>query len=253
MSRAVSQAAAAVRSQQPWHECRLWRPCPGVRYASNVAMTETRFDVLFLNPQLRCPPNPRYGAKLNGFYASPIHHFEGKLWQMRVLRDAQGQHYAFPVIINTGGSAYNMPIFCDSVLKKFLPNFDRVTWHRHTSPYVAFPTPLGDSFNIALTAWDDLRAKEIPEEDEMVYNLIGHELAEVIVACQVIAQLVSDQEFSDDIIDAMIRGAILKPFLHVGAGKDFVIREVNAMVSGMGLPWDTAALPIPDSLFADSE
>ena len=71
----------------------------------------------------------------------------GKNWQLRSLKDGHGCFFIVPVIVNTGGSAYNRPIVSDILLKHFIPKFDRAIWgEKSTKGKIHLPTPLGDIF-----------------------------------------------------------------------------------------------------------
>ena len=79
-----------------------------------MPMTETSLDVRFLNHSLRPPLNELYLKETKAFYASKIHFFNGNNWQLRTLI-ANGKHYIVPIIVNTGGIAFNRPVFADFV------------------------------------------------------------------------------------------------------------------------------------------
>ncbi|CAE7473940.1 unnamed protein product, partial [Symbiodinium microadriaticum] len=155
-------------------------------------MTETCLDVLLLSPHLLRPPiSQLYLRETTGFYASRVHYFKGKNWQLRSLKDGHGCFFIVPVIVNTGGSAYNRPIISDILLKHFIPKFNRAIWgEKSTKGKIHFPTPLGDNFNLGAQGWNDAREKELDnmaKEEAIMYNLIGHELADVIVECNQLA------------------------------------------------------------------
>ena len=132
-----------------------------LKMCSGGVMTETRLDVLLLSPHLRPKASKLYLREMNAFYCSRIHYFRGKNWQLRSVKDKNGRFFVAPVIINTGGSAYNRPIFSDVLLKRFIPSFDRSIWcEKHSRGIIHFPTPLGDDFNLFAQGWDDVRVKD---------------------------------------------------------------------------------------------
>ena len=132
-----------------------------LKMCSGGVMTETRLDVLLLTPHLRPQASKLYLREMNAFYCSRIHFFRGKNWQLRSVKDKNGRFFVAPVIINTGGSAYNRPIFSDVLLKRFVPSFDRSIWcEKHSRGIIHFPTPLGDDFNLFAQGWDDVRVKD---------------------------------------------------------------------------------------------
>ena len=132
-----------------------------LKMCSGGVMTETRLDVLLLTPHLRPEASKLYLREMNAFYCSRIHYFRGKNWQLRSVKDKNGRFFVAPVIINTGGSAYNRPIFSDVLLKRFIPSFDRSIWFaKHSRGIIHFPTPLGDDFNLFAQGWDNVRVKD---------------------------------------------------------------------------------------------
>ena len=128
---------------------------------SGGVMTETRLDVLLFNPQLKPPIGKFYLHETTSFYASRIHFFKGKNWQLRSLKDGDGRFFIMPIIVNTGGSAYNRPIISHVLLKHFIPQFDRaIWWEKSTKNKIHLPTPLGDDFNLGAQGWDDEGEKD---------------------------------------------------------------------------------------------
>ncbi|CAE7813901.1 unnamed protein product, partial [Symbiodinium necroappetens] len=231
---------------------------PAERRAADqgMPMTETRLDVLFLNFLLHPPANNRYLAEVNQFYVSRIHTFGGNCWQLRTLRSSSGTRRIVPIIVNTGDSAYNMPIFNERVRSFFLPDYNKRKgmkgdWRgRRTTDAVQFPTPLGDGISIASGEWDTERAEEIyTHEEGVIYNLVGHELAKVIDECDGLARnlkgLVEDgksqsfiQEFREEAVKQTAKG-----FAAHGATVSTIEREVSSMLMDDMMPWDGNALP----------
>ncbi|CAE7265847.1 unnamed protein product [Symbiodinium sp. CCMP2456] len=183
----------------------------------------------------------------------------GKNWQLRSLKDGHGCFFIVPVIVNTGGSAYNRPIVSDILLKHFIPKFDRAIWgEKSTKGKIHLPTPLGDNFNLGAQGWNDAREKELhnmAKEEAIMYNLIGHELADVIVACNELARNLQAMrerkkredylhEYYSDTVEETARG-----FKHVGATVDGIKREVESMMLDPMTDWGKSSLPVPAHLW----
>eukprot|EP00434_Breviolum_minutum_P034927 symbB.v1.2.030917.t1/scaffold3532.1/size54609/3 len=230
-----------------------------LKMCSGGVMTETRLDVLLLTPHLRPKASKLYLREMNAFYCSRIHYFRGKNWQLRSVKDKNGRFFVAPVIINTGGSAYNRPIFSDVLLKRFIPSFDRSIWcEKHSRGIIHFPTPLGDDFNLFAQGWDDVRVKEFdgrPEEETVMYNLVGHELADLIVACNELARNVlvlkargKDEDFLHDYFESTVLVTV-EGFRDVGATEQGIRREVQSMMLDPMTDWNSSSLPVPDQLW----
>ena len=230
-----------------------------LKMCSGGVMTETRLDVLLLSPHLRPQASKLYLREMNAFYCSRIHYFRGKNWQLRSVKDKNGRFFVAPVIINTGGSAYDRPIFSDVLLKRFIPSFDRSIWfEKHSRGIIHFPTPLGDDFNLFAQGWDDVRVKEFdgrPEEETVMYNLVGHELAEVIVVCDGLAGVVlglraegEDEDVLHRYFESTVRMKVQR-FRDVGATEQGIRREVQSMMLDPMTDWNSSSLPVPDQLW----
>ena len=227
-------------------------------------MTETRVEVLFLNPSLCCPDHQDYGKECNEFFASTIFRFSGKLWQLRTVikKDAEkkkDKYFLFPFVINTGGSAWNRPIMSDEALQCMDKAFSRTAPERAKCGIV-MPTPLGDMIDPTQQVWDDDRkANTAYTKCPVKYNLVGHELAGAI---DVINALVMWRRLTDDAADGphLDPDAVLAYDLHRAAKthahdlhlNDGVLytlmrREASAM-SSSGSEWTEDKLPIPNSL-----
>ncbi|CAE7593524.1 PKD2, partial [Symbiodinium necroappetens] len=226
-----------------------------------MPMTETSLDVLFLNHSLRPPLNELYLKETKAFYASKIHFFNGKHWQLRTLT-ANEKHYIVPILVNTGGIAYNRPIFADFVQMHFLPNYQRSMWHGHTKRHVQIPTPLGDGMSID-QVWPGGGGNRFGTEEELrkpssiAFNLVGHELAEVIVECNgLVGNLESmtergrPREYLQEVRQDMIQ-ATAERFAKQGATVDTIEREISAMSADPMTTWDEASLPVPDELWVN--
>lgn len=225
-------------------------------------MTEMHLDALFRNPQLRCPSSDKYGEPLLDFFASPLYRFHGQTWQLRTLQaeDKNSRlHRVFPVAINTGGSSFNRPIFTDAVRKMFMKDYDRVTWHQRSTNFVSFPTPLGDDFDIAQHHWDSEREKDIKGQDALVYNFVGHQLAEIITGCNFLVCALRMQAADNESAkstewyrDVLVRN-LVKNFAALGCRAEYVNREVDSMLRvPPELKWSDKELPVPKALWMEA-
>lgn len=139
--------------------------------------------ILTMNPQI-CPPvNHLYGCEVSDFVVSPIFNFNGKPWQLRSFR-ISGKFYLLPVLINTGGSTWNKPIFHDNVMKRF--NLDRkriVNRDRDHSDLFEVISPLGKISRPLEELWPETHRVMVDvHEKDLRFNLFGHELAQVFVS-----------------------------------------------------------------------
>ena len=94
-----------------------------------------------------------------------------------------------------------------------------------------------------------------PEEETVMYNLVGHELAEVIVACNELARDVlvmraegEDENFLHRYFESTIRTKV-QGFRHVGATEQGIRREVQSMMLDPMTEWNSSSLPVPDQLW----
>mmetsp|Transcript_61750 Transcript_61750/g.147318 ORF Transcript_61750/g.147318 Transcript_61750/m.147318 type:complete len:267 (+) Transcript_61750:249-1049(+) len=231
----------------------------------NEAMTKTRLDVLFMSPHLVCPPNKQYGQLLSDFYCSRIHKFgdvnDGKLWQIRCLKKEE-KYYAFPIILNTGGTAYNKPILADPVLARLGVTRGSTMERVALQQGLVFPTPLGDEIDPMHQDWDSERKKEITnDENGMRYNLVGHSLAQIIVALNELAgnvlkftQMGEEREFIDKYVARTLKATVDR-YAEVGAKEEYLQRELDCMLTDVNedgvsvLPWTTSHLPVPSKLW----
>ncbi|CAE7845680.1 unnamed protein product, partial [Symbiodinium necroappetens] len=192
--------------------------------------------------------------------------------------DGHGCFFIVPVIVNTGGSAYNRPIISDILLKHFIPKFDRAIWgEKSTKGKIHLPTPLGDNFNLGAQGWNDAREKDcclhvfqgiwlefpnlhleldnIAKEEAIMYNLVGHELADVIVVCnhlasvlQVLREGKKGEDFLHEYYNLTVE-ATARGFKHVGATADGIKREVESMMLDPMTDWGKSSLPVPAHLW----
>ena len=93
------------------------------------------------------------------------------------------------------------------------------------------------------------------KEEAIMYNLMGHELADVIVACNELARNLQAMrerkkredylhEYYNDTVEATASG-----FKHVGATADGIKREVESMMLDPMTDWGKSSLPVPAHLW----
>ena len=94
-----------------------------------------------------------------------------------------------------------------------------------------------------------------PEEETVMYNLVGHELADVIVLCDGLAGDVlglraegEDEDFLRRFYEKAIRTKVQR-FRHVGATEQGIRREVQSMMLDPMTDWNSSSLPVPDQLW----
>ena len=94
-----------------------------------------------------------------------------------------------------------------------------------------------------------------PEEETVMYNLVGHELADVIVECHGLAGNVlglraegEDEDFLRRFYEKAIRMTVQR-FRDVGATEQGIRREVQSMMLDPMTDWNSSSLPVPDQLW----
>ena len=92
-------------------------------------------------------------------------------------------------------------------------------------------------------------------KEAIMYNLVGHELADVIVECDGLARNLQGMrerkkredylhELYNDMVEETARG-----FKHVGATVDGIKREVESMMLDPMTDWGESSLPVPARLW----
>ena len=94
-----------------------------------------------------------------------------------------------------------------------------------------------------------------PEEETVMYNLVGHELAKLIEECDGLAGDVlgmkAEGEDEDNIkwfYEKAIRMKVQR-FRDVGATEQGIRREVQSMMLDPMTDWNSSSLPVPDQLW----
>ena len=94
-----------------------------------------------------------------------------------------------------------------------------------------------------------------PEEETVMYNLVGHELAKLIVGCDELARNVlglkaegEDDEVLHRYFERTIRMTV-QGFRDVGATEQGIRREVQSMMLDPMTDWNSSSLPVPDQLW----
>ena len=222
---------------------------------------QTSLDVLLLNAHL-CPPvNALYGTTSPQFVLSRIHHFGGKLWQLRSVRVwGQACYHVLPFVINTGGSSWDTPIIGDPALRTLGIGRDdvrvvtrqslRVCNHclspdRVHDDVFELPNPIGRIRQPLALEWDRQRTDNglrMGTYDERM-NLIGHELAECIVCANMVVKQVVAQHLTREAAVDGLRAA----FEDLGSTHEAAAREIDALLcapsASLGL-WTADTLPL---------
>ena len=94
-----------------------------------------------------------------------------------------------------------------------------------------------------------------PEEETVMYNLVGHELAKLIEECDGLAGNVlglraegEDEDFLRRFYEKAIRMTVQR-FRDVGATEQSIRREVQSMMLDPMTDWNSSSLPVPDQLW----
>ena len=94
-----------------------------------------------------------------------------------------------------------------------------------------------------------------PEEETVMYNLVGHELAKLIVGCDELARNVlglKAEGEDDDVLHRYFERTIrmtVQGFRDVGATEQGIRREVQSMMLDPMTDWNSSSLPVPDQLW----
>ena len=93
------------------------------------------------------------------------------------------------------------------------------------------------------------------KEEAIMYNLVGHELADVIVACSELAgnlQGMRQRKKREDFLHEYYQETVeetAERFKHVGATADGIKREVESMMLDPMTHWGKSSLPVPAHLW----
>ena len=90
-----------------------------------------------------------------------------------------------------------------------------------------------------------------PEEETVMYNLVGHELAQLIEECNGLAVLKArgkDEDFLHDYFESTVLVTV-EGFRDVGATEQGIRREVQSMMLDPMTDWNSSSLPVPDQLW----
>jgi hypothetical protein len=215
-----------------------------------VVGTSLKFS--FVNRRLVCPKNRLYGAKVKGFVVSKIHHFseikgQGNLWQLRSVQVGM-DWFILPFILNTGGSPWNKPIISRQAMNKIgLEYVDKKTINsvENHSHLLRMPTPLGIIPSPLDFDWDEFRKDEIEDED-LSFNLVGQELAEILLTINAMNSIDMPAHVRN-----RISHQIAAEFEHVGATFESIEKEFDAMNSSRksGNTWTSESLPFDNNIF----
>ena len=93
------------------------------------------------------------------------------------------------------------------------------------------------------------------KEEAIMYNLVGHELADVIVECHGLAgnlQSMRERNKREDYLHEYYNDTVeatAERFKHVGATADGIKREVESMLLDPMTHWGKSSLPVPAHLW----
>ena len=93
------------------------------------------------------------------------------------------------------------------------------------------------------------------KEEAIMYNLVGHELADVIVECHGLAgnlQGMRQRKKREDYLHELYNDIVeetAERFKHVGATTDGIKREVESMMLDPMTHWGKSSLPVPAHLW----
>ena len=94
-----------------------------------------------------------------------------------------------------------------------------------------------------------------PEEETVMYNLVGHELAKLIDGCDELARDVlgmkaegEDEDFLRRYFERTVQMKV-QGFRDVGATEQGIRREVQSMMLDPMTDWNSSSLPVPDQLW----
>ena len=94
-----------------------------------------------------------------------------------------------------------------------------------------------------------------PEEETVMYNLVGHELAKLIEECDGLAGDVlgmkargEDEDFLRRYFESTVQMKVQR-FRDVGATEQGIRREVQSMMLDPMTDWNSSSLPVPDQLW----
>ena len=94
-----------------------------------------------------------------------------------------------------------------------------------------------------------------PEEETVMYNLVGHELAQLIEECNGLAGDVlgmkargEDEDFLRRYFESTVQMKVQR-FRDVGATEQGIRREVQSMMLDPMTDWNSSSLPVPDQLW----
>ena len=149
-------------------------------------------EIMFLNPTFKPLMSPEYGLPAKGFFVSSIQSSNGKLWQLRTITFRQ-TYFVVPFIINGGGICATQPILGSPMVKRIGAD------HSNPCKDLIVDSPIGNL--CTFSSWDNDRNEDVKRADDgVLYNLIGHGLADLLQKIDVLAGQVLDGEQSVDSI-----------------------------------------------------
>lgn len=176
-----------------------------------------------MNPVFKPIFSDEYGKRATTFFVSPICNFQGKLWQLRTVR-YRGAYYVAPFIINGGAVSATQPIVSKSLISFIGAE------HSNVDKSFAVDTSLG-----ALTTfseWDYECEKDVTAApDALMFNLLGHGLADHLHQIDSWAHAVADKDISMDLaLRRVAKSSQSDVAAHIARNEDLVRRELEATV-----------------------
>ena len=198
----------------------------------------TDLGTLFFQSAMCCPASQFYGVPCDKFRLSTMRRFDEKIWQLRTLQ-FRNKHYVVPFIVNSGGVKNFCPIVSYQMLSKIgaIPAGEKLFINDpDKGNRVTMPSPLGELGNF--THWDTPHEDLIPQDD-VRYNLFGHDFANFTVMVDYSARLVAiDKELDfKTAVDLLIKNCPkekgVQNYIQNPANRHRVERELQAYIDAL--------------------
>jgi hypothetical protein len=124
-----------------------------------------------------------------------IHHFsevegEGKPWQLRSVK-VGNNWFILPFVVGSGGLSWNLPIISFQAMKKIgLGHVDKSLLNPEEKHdyLLEMPTPLGIIHTPLFSNWEFDKKQKLAFDD-IRFNLVGHELAAILIEINLLASV----------------------------------------------------------------
>ena len=150
------------------------------------------------------------------------------MWQLRTVR-LNDRHFVAPFIINGGGISATQPILGMPLVKRIAGD------HSNPKKTLCIETPIGDLHTFS--EWDYERDVDIMKnEDGIMFNLIGHGLADLLQGIHAYSDQVLHGEITLDVaVRCAIRGSTPDVSKFAQRNEEFVRRELEETVKALVL------------------